>query len=223
MQPLFFSVVFTRLRYNRIEADMINQTTVYLIDDDADLSELVALQIRAAGYPVVTYPSAEAYLADNEHSRCGCLLLDIFLPGLNGLELQQALNQRGDEIPVIMITSRGDINTAVQAMKNGAIDYIEKPLDFERLLERIHECLILDASQRNKAERQEKYGRYLESLTAREHEVIELLVAGQMNKSIAIELGISQRTVEDHRARIMTKLHARSLADVVRIDLLSRY
>jgi len=197
--------------------------TVFLIDDDEELRKLVLLYVRNAGYHIREYDSADAFLASADVSQPGCLLLDIFMPSLSGLELQQELNRRDIQTPIIMITARGAVATAVQAMKAGAIDYIEKPLDQELLLERIHECLIIDESRRDKAARHAKYSSYLSQLTAREHEVMEVMVAGKMNKMIAADLAISQRTVEDHRARIMAKLQARSLADVVRIYLLSHY
>jgi len=198
-------------------------STVFLVEDDEDFRNMVSLYVEAAGVKIQQYPSAEAFLANYDPSQPGCLLLDIYMPGMSGLELQQELINQNIETPVIIMTSAGDVNTAVQAMKAGAIDFIEKPLDQERLLDRLHECLVLDASRRDKAARHDKYSQCLAQLTHREHEVMELMVAGKMNKIIAAELEISQRTVEDHRAKIMDKLQSRSIVDVVRIYLLSQY
>ena len=196
---------------------------VYIVDDDKDLVALLVLLVESAGYNVQASNSAEEFLAAYDASQPGCLLLDIYMPGMSGLELQQELVMRDVPVPVIMMTSQGDVSTAVQAMRAGAIDYIEKPLDKERLLERLHESLVLGASRRDKDARHTKYSRCLARLTSREYEVMEHMVAGQMNKVIAAELEISQRTVEDHRAKIMEKLSAKSIADVVRIYLLSQY
>ncbi|MDX8405796.1 MAG: response regulator [Mariprofundus sp.] len=197
--------------------------TVFLIDDDEDLTDLIVLHVRDAGFNIEPFPSAEAFLSAFDPQQPGCLLLDIYMPGMSGLELQQELNKRDIEAPTIIITAQGDVPTAVQAMKAGAIDYIEKPLHPEQLLERIHECLVIDQSRRDKAARQSKYNACLAHLTQREYEVMEEMVAGKMNKGIAADLDISQRTVEDHRAKVMAKLQAKSIADVVRVYLLSRF
>lgn len=196
---------------------------VFIVDDDRELLDLVLLYVKSAGYDAQAFTSPEEFLSGYDPSQPGCLLLDIYMAGMSGLELQQELNERDMQIPIVMITARGDVPTAVQAMKAGAVDYIEKPLERAELLERIHECRVLDASRRDKEARHAKYSGYLAQLTDREHEVLEHMVEGQMNKVIAAELGISQRTVEDHRANIMDKLEARSIADVVRIYLLSQY
>ncbi len=197
--------------------------TVFLVEDDEDLRNMVALYVEASGTNILQYESAEAFLSSYNPAQPGCLLLDIYLPGMTGLELQQELVNREIPVPIIIMTSAGDVSTAVQAMKAGAVDYIEKPLDKDQLLDRLHECLVLDASLRDKAARHAKYSQLLALLTNREFQVMELMVAGKMNKVIADELEISQRTVEDHRAKIMEKLQAKSIADVVRIYLLSQY
>lgn len=199
------------------------EPSVFLIDDDPDLLNLVKLYVEAAGVAVQTFSSAEAFLDTFDPSRPGCLLLDIYMPGMSGLELQRKLVEQAIDIPVIIMTSQADVATAVQAMKEGAVDYIEKPLDRALLVDRLHECLVLDASRRDKSRRHQRYNTLLSSLTRREYEVMELLVAGKMNKVIAAKMEISQRTVEDHRAKVMEKLHAKSIADVVRIRLLSQY
>jgi len=198
-------------------------STVFLVEDDEDFRNMVVHYVEAAGANIQQYASAEEFLAGYDADQPGCLLLDIYLPGMSGLDLQRELIKRNVQIPIIMMTSQGDVTTAVQAMKAGAIDYIEKPLDKDQLLERLHECLVLDASRRDKATRQAKYSQYMTQLTSREYEVMELMVSGKMNKVIASELAISPRTVEDHRAKIMEKLKAKSLADVVRFYLLSQY
>ncbi|NQV70650.1 MAG: response regulator transcription factor [Pseudohongiella sp.] len=203
--------------------DIQTPATVFLVDDDEDLRRVIALWLESVGMNIQEYATAEDFLACYESSQSGCLLLDIYLPGMSGLELQQELIEKDIQIPTIIMTSQGDVSTAVQAMKAGAIDFIEKPLNEEQLLERLRECLILDSSQRDKESRQENYSRRLADLTRRENEVMELMVAGKMNKVIAAELNISQRTVEDHRAKIMAKLKVKTIADVVRIYLLSQY
>jgi len=199
------------------------ESTVFLIDDDEDLLNLIAMHLEHAGVNIQRYASAEAFLSSFDPAQPGCLLLDIYMPGMSGLELQQELLQREIETPVIIMTAEGDVPTAVQAMKAGAIDYIEKPLDPEQLIERIQECLLIDSARREKAARHDRYNQHLAQLTPREYEVMELMVAGKMNKVIADKLEISQRTVEDHRAKIMAKLQAKSIADVVRFYLLSQY
>ena len=197
--------------------------TVYIVDDDRDLLDLIALYVESAGYHAQACTSAEEFLAGYDPLQPGVLLLDIYMHGMSGLELQQELNERDVQLPIIIMTAQGDVTTAVQAMKAGAVDYIEKPLEREQLLERIQDCVELDENRRDKEARHDKYGQYLRELSSREYEVMEHMVAGQMNKVIAAELEISQRTVEDHRAKVMEKLHAKSLADVVRIYLLSQY
>ncbi len=203
--------------------DIRTTSTVFLVDDDEDLRNVVAFHLKNAGIHVQQYAAANEFLTGFEPDQPGCLLLDIYMSGMSGLELQKKLNQQHIQIPIIIMTSQGDVPTAVQAMKAGAIDYIEKPLDKDILLERVHECLILDSSHRDKTARLSRYSHCLSGLTRREYEVMELMVAGKMNKVIAAELKISQRTVEDHRASIMDKLKAKSIADVVRIYLLSQY
>lgn len=198
-------------------------STVFLVEDDEHFRKLIALHIESAGVNIQQYTSAEDFLSSFDPAQPGCLLLDIYMPGMTGLELQKTLVERNIQIPTIIMTSEGDVATAVQAMKAGAIDYIEKPLDKDKLLERIYECLVLDFSRRDKAARLKKYSNYLGELTTREYEIMELMVSGRMNKVIADELGISQRTVEDHRAKVMEKLKAKSITDVVRIHLLSQY
>ena len=198
-------------------------STVFLIDDDEDLCNLIVLYLEHADVNVQPFASAEAFLSNFDPAQPGCLLLDIYMPGMSGLELQQELIRREIETPIMIMTSQGDVPTAVQAMKAGAIDYIEKPLDPEQLIRRIHECLEIDSTRREKALRHERYNQHLAQLTPREYEVMELMVAGKMNKVIAADLDISQRTVEDHRAKIMEKLQAKSIADVVRFYLLSQY
>jgi len=198
-------------------------STVFLVEDDEYFRKMAALHIEAAGVNVQQFTSAEEFLSSFDPAQPGCLLLDIHMSGMSGLELQKVLVDKNVQTPVIIITSEGDVATAVQAMQAGAIDFIEKPLDKDLLLERIYECLILDASRRDKAARLKKYSHYLSKLTTREYEIMELMVAGKINKVIAAKLGISQRTVEDHRSKVMEKLEVKSLADVVRIYLLSQY
>ncbi len=193
--------------------------TVFVVDDDAPVRDSLAFLLQAAGFPVRTFASGEAFLqAWRPHWR-GCLLTDVRMPGLDGLGLQQALAQRGADLPVIVMSGHGDIPLAVRAMKNGAQDFLEKPFDDAVLLERLNQCRAADESRRQAARQREARRRILERLTPRERQVLDCLVEGKPNKIIAAELGISPRTVEVHRARVMEKLGVRSLPELVRFVL----
>ena len=189
---------------------------VYVVDDDQAVRDSLKLLLRSVGLDCQTFESAGAFLASYRDGRISCLVADIRMPGMNGLELQRELKQRGIDIPTIFITGHGDVQMAVTAMKAGALDFLTKPFRDRELLDRIeaalnlaqghHEEQLLDADIRT---------RY-ESLTPREAEVMDLVVQGLANKVIAMDLGVSQRTVELHRARVMKKMAVRSLADLVR-------
>ncbi len=196
---------------------MIETTpTVFIVDDDDEVRESLEDLVDSVGLSARTFANAPAFLADYSPEHVGCLLLDIRMPGMSGLELQQALRSKGSSLPVIFITGHGDIPMAVEAMRRGAVDFIEKPYRDQELLDRVNAAV--EAGQRRQNERAEieAIAQRSATLTPREREVMDLIVLGQANKVIAIDLGLSQRTVEVHRARVMEKMEVRSLAQLVR-------
>jgi two-component system, LuxR family, response regulator FixJ len=195
--------------------------TVFVVDDDAGVRQGLTFMLRAAGYSVEAFPSARSFLEDYHPRRGGCLLLDIQMPQISGLELQQTLNLRGWRIPVIFITGHGTVPLAIAAMKAGAFDFIEKPLREDALVESIERALRWnDKAYEERLERATLQTRAA-SLTPREREVLELVAAGEPNKAIARHLGISFRTVELHRAHLIEKLQARSLSDLIRMAMIT--
>jgi RNA polymerase sigma factor (sigma-70 family) len=193
---------------------------VFVVDDDAAVRHGLRFMLRAAGYGVEAFPSARSFLEDYDPRRGGCLLLDVRMPQMTGLELQQQLNVRGWRIPVIFITGHGTVPLAIAAMKAGAFDFIEKPLREDPLLESIERALHWnDRAYEERLERATLQTR-MASLTPRERDVFELVAAGEPNKIIARHLDISFRTVESHRARIIEKLQARSLSDLIRMAII---
>lgn len=195
--------------------------TVFVVDDDEAVRDSLSLLIRSVGLEVESYESAAAFLEDLDSERPGCLVLDVRMPGMSGLELQDRLLQQGTALPVIFITGHGDVPMAVRAMRAGAVDFIEKPFNDQDLLDRIQLALKRQAEERESLEERQQIDRRLGRLTPREAEVMELLVAGSANKQIAARLGLSQRTVEIHRANIMRKMEADSLADLVRMAIVA--
>jgi FixJ family two-component response regulator len=194
--------------------------TVFVIDDDAAVRQGLSFMFRSAGYSVEAFASAHSFLEDYDPRRGGCLLLDVQMPRITGLELQQRLNLRGWRIPVIFITGHGTIPSAIAAMKSGAFDFIEKPLREDALLESVERALHWnDRAYEERLERATLQGRAA-LLTAREREIFELVAAGEPNKIIASRLGISFRTVELHRTHIIEKLKARSLSDLIRMAII---
>jgi RNA polymerase sigma factor (sigma-70 family) len=165
------------------------------------------------------YSSGDEFLENVDDHRPGCLVLDIRMPGLGGLELQEELIKRGSTLPIIFITGHGDVPMAVDAMQKGAVDFIQKPFRDQDLLDRIREALKTDQERREEQQKHAEVAERLARLTNREREVFDLVVTGKPNKVIAYELGVSQRTVEIHRARVMEKMQARSLADLVKMHM----
>ncbi|MEE4379739.1 MAG: response regulator transcription factor [Candidatus Competibacteraceae bacterium] len=191
------------------------QPTVFLVDDDEAVRDSFSLSLEMAGLTVVGYASAQAFLDHYESTQPGCLILDVRMPDMSGLELQEALSERKISIPIIFITGHGDVPMSVKAVKAGAVDFLEKPFKKEILLERIQEALAQDVRQRQaEADTSLVLARFAH-LTPREQEVMALVIAGKSNKEIARALAISPRTVETHRARIMEKMEADSLPDLV--------
>ena len=188
---------------------------VYLVDDDDAVRDALGMLFRSIGLAYEAYPSALAFLQRFDPARHSCLVADIRMPGLSGLELQQRLNEQRAEVPIIFITGHGDVPMAVNAMKSGAVDFVQKPFRDQDLIDRIHKALDHDRARRAVRAEQEVIRERIALLTPREREVMERVVRGQANKVIAMDLGVSQRTVELHRARVMRKLKMRSLAELV--------
>lgn len=192
---------------------------IFVVDDDAAVRDALKLLLRSVGQAVETFASAPEFLDAYSEDRPGCLVLDIRMPGMSGLELQQKLNERHSILPIIFITGHGDVPMAVEAMQAGAVDFIQKPFRDQDLIDRINQALEKDASNRAALGERNDIRRRLETLTPREHEVLDLVVHGKANKVIAGDLKLSQRTVEIHRARVMEKMQASSLAHLVRMVL----
>jgi len=192
--------------------------TVFVVDDDAGVRKSLSLSLSRRGYHVESYDSAEAFLGGLDDTKPGCLILDVRMPGLSGLDLQKALADRNVRIPIIFVTGHGDVPMSVEALRGGALDFLEKPFPQETLLARVDEALNRARESAGQAARGSEIRARLALLTAREREVFDLLVAGpadQSSKQIARTLGISHRTVEHHRSRIMEKTGANSLPDLV--------
>jgi len=197
---------------------MTKEGTVFIVDDDEGVREGLSLLLEAVGQPCELYSSAIDFLKAYDPSKRGCLVLDIRMPGMSGLELQEVLNERGSQLPVIFITGHGDIPMAVNAMRRGALDFIRKPFREQDLLDSINEALESDAGKRRISLDHQDICDRVSSLTERESEVFHRVAAGDRSREIGIALGISERTVEAHRAQIMKKLGARTLAQLVRIE-----
>lgn len=195
---------------------------VFLVDDDADVRDAVSLLLSTADHKVEVFETAQALLDRVTPDDAGCMVLDVRLPGMDGLELQRALYRQGIRMPVIFITGHGDIPMAVRAVNAGALDFLEKPFDDEKMLDRVEEALATDREQREIAERRASIEERLRTLTPREREVMEEILKGKLNKVIAADLDLSTRTVEVHRARILEKLHVRNVSAMVRLVLSTR-
>ena len=194
--------------------------TVFVVDDDEPVRDAIALLLDTVDIPHETFDSAPSFLSAYERGRTGCLVLDIRMPGMNGLELQDHLLAEQDPLPIIFITGHGDIPMAVEAMKKGALDFIRKPFRDQELLDRVRDALNQDADNREHQADLDAVRNRLGSLTPREREVFERVAEGQANKVVAIDLEISERTVEIHRSQVMQKMEARNLADLVRMKIL---
>ena len=192
---------------------------VYVIDDDEAVRDSMGMLLESADLGYECFASADDFFAQYDDSRRGCLVLDIRMPGMTGLELQRKLGAEGSTLPIIFLTGHGDVPMAVEAMQKGAVDFIQKPFRDQELLDRIREALATDEERREAQQHHAEVASRLDRLTNREREVFDLVVTGKPNKVIAYELGVSQRTVEIHRARVMEKMQARSLADLVRMHM----
>ena len=193
------------------------EPTVYLVDDDPDLLRAIERLLESAGLNVATFTSAHQFLEQYDHSAPGCLVLDLAMPGLSGLELQRVLEQQASSLPIVFLTGRGDIAKSVQAMKHGAADFLTKPVDDAELIAAIHEALMRDQALRRANVERERVAKCLATLTERERQVLEQIVAGRLNKQIAAELGTVEKTIKFHRANLMRKMGARVAADLVKV------
>ncbi len=193
--------------------------TVFIVDDDPAIRFAMQALMDSVNLSHEIFGSGDDFLESFTAQRPGCLVLDIRMPGLGGLELQEELINRDITLPIIFITGHGDVPMAVEAMQKGAVDFIQKPFRDQDLLDRITEALKTDKERREKRQKHAEVAERVARLTNREREVFDLVVTGKPNKVIAYELGVSQRTVEIHRARVMEKMQARSLADLVKMHL----
>lgn len=197
----------------------ITSSTVFIIDDDTEVRQALALLMESVGLKASTYASADAYLEDFTPDTPGCLILDVRMPGMSGLELQARLTAEAIHPPVIIITGHGDVPMAVRAVQAGAVDFIEKPFNEQALLDSVHRALDIDAKKRGRASKLAEIQARLASLTPREQQVMKMVVTGKRNKVIALDLSVSQSTVEAHRAKVMEKMQAQSLSDLMRMVL----
>lgn len=201
---------------------MAAQPTVFVVDDDEALRDSLRSLLESVALPVETFASAQEFLQVHDPARPGCLVLDVSLPGMSGLELQERLGSNGDQLPIIVLTAHADVPVAVRAMKAGAVDFLTKPCSSQDLLERIQRALETDTQNRRQRAWIGELSSRFDQLTPREHQVMLLVVAGKSNKTIAAELGVSTKTVEAHRTRIMEKTQAASVADLVRMAMACR-
>lgn len=197
---------------------MKSAPTVFLVDDDASILRALARLVRSAGWDVATFHSAQDFLDQFDRTAPGCLVLDLSMPNVDGLELQQALARAGNSLPIIFLTAHGDIPISVRAMKSGAVDFLVKPCGDEKLLVTIRQALERDRQLRSGRAEKERLFQLMATLTPREHEVMLGVVAGQLNKQIAADLGTVEKTIKVHRARVMKKLGVVSVADLVRLS-----
>ena len=199
----------------------MSNRTVFLVDDDEAIRHSASFMLRHAGFAVKTYPDGISFLEQVSEENAGCILLDVRMPGMDGLAVQNALNSRGINMPVIILTGHGDVPVAVEAMKGGAVEFLEKPYEKKALVSAIESAFVLLDNQSADDKRSVEAKAKLTSLTPREMEVLESLVAGLTNKGVAQALSISPRTVEIHRAHMMEKLQAESLSSALRIAFLA--
>jgi FixJ family two-component response regulator len=192
---------------------------VFVIDDDQAVRDSLGLLLKSMGTRASLFDSAQAFLDAWDPAMRGCIVLDIRMPGMSGMELHQRLKGQRCGIPIIFVTGHGDVPMAVEAMHHGAFDFIQKPFRDQELLDRINQALAWDAEHRSEEDQRRGVQERYASLTPREREVMDCVVRGLANKVIAMDLDLSQRTVEIHRARVMEKMSARSLADLVRMSL----
>lgn len=194
-----------------------SEETIFIVDDDNSVRTALTRLIRSLGFTVEAFDSARAFLEREPCDGPACLILDIRMPGTSGLELQEKLREQGGHIPIIFITGHGNVQMSVKAMKAGALDFIEKPFEDQTLVDAIHTAIARSRRDRAQESERNKLRARVDSLTPREYEVFMLVVSGLLNKQIAAQLGMSEKTVKVHRGRVMQKMRAASLADLVRM------
>ena len=194
------------------------EPTVFVVDDDESVRKMLRWLIESVNLQVEEYTSADDFLASYKPNQVGCIILDVRMPGMSGIELQQKLFQGNSQLPVILLTGHGDVQMAVSAMKNGAFDFVEKPFNNQNLLDIVQKGIAESLRIKDSHMEHKKREARLSSLTTRERQVFDLIVAGQTNKSVARHLDISQKTVEVHRSKVMAKLVAKSLSDLINIS-----
>lgn len=200
---------------------MGSKPIIFVVDDDDAVRDSLHWLIESVGLEARTFASAPEFLEAYNPAQPGCLLLDVRMPGMSGLELQERLAKKNAILPIIVVTAHGDVPMAVRAMKAGAVDFIEKPFNDQVLLERIHHALANDAEKRQQQAEHACALARLGFLSPREREILDLIAAGKPNKAIAAELGLSVKTIEFHRAKIMEKMRAESLSELVRMVILA--
>ncbi len=194
----------------------MTESTVYVVDDNPAILKSIGLLIQSVQMNAVTCTTAREFLEVYDPDRPGCLVLDVRMPDMSGLELQEILNARGMEIPIVIVTGHADVPVAVRAVKNGAVDFIEKPFSDQVMLDAIHQALRLDQEKRHHREEANRVRTLLASLSDRETQVLNRVVAGKSNKVIAAEMNLSPKTIEYHRAHMMRKMEVLSVAELVR-------
>lgn len=197
------------------------EPTVFVVDDDEAVRNSLRLLLKSLGMPAIAHGSAEEFLAGFDDEQPGCIVLDVRMPGISGPELQDELNRRGALIPVIFITGHGDVPMAVEAMRHGAVDFLQKPFSDKDLVDRIQLALTADRRNRETIGAKDQIRARIAALTPRERQVLDLVTQGKPNKVIAGDLGASPRTVEIHRAHVMEKMGATSLAQLVRMTIIA--
>jgi two-component system response regulator DctR len=188
--------------------------TVFIVDDDEAIRDALRLLFESRGKCVRLFASAGEFLASDRGGCVGCLVLDVRMPGMSGLELHERLQREGCRVPVVFLTGHGDVSTAVRALKGGAVDFVEKPFSDNDLVDRVEAALRLAVERRRAMDQQAALQGRIDTLTPRERQVMELMLAGRLNKQIADDLAISMRTVEVHRARVLEKMGARSVLEL---------
>ena len=196
---------------------MSAEPTVFIIDDDEAVRDAIHWLLKSVGLATRLFPTAQAYFEEFDSGAAGCIVVDVRMPGMSGLDLQERLAREALHPPLIIITGHGDVPMAVRSVQAGAVDFLEKPFNDQHLLDCVHRALELDSRQRGEASRRAEILERLNRLTPREREVLDLVVAGLRNKQIADRLDVTQSTVEAHRARVMDKTGARSLSDLMRM------
>jgi len=199
----------------------LEEACVFIVDDDASVRDSLRWLIESVQLKVLCFSSAQEFLNGYNNQQTGCVVLDVRMPGISGLDLQEELRQQGFVLPVIIVTGHADVPMAVRAFKSGVFDFIEKPFNDQHLIDRIQQAIEKSRSQKVNIQRQQVAGNRLKKLSSREKQVLDCIVAGSSNKTMARELDISVKTIETHRANLMSKMKAGSVSELVRIALLA--